>query len=253
MQDGKALQACTSHDLGQHFAKPFNIQFQGRDGQMATAYTTSWGFSTRSVGGLIMAHSDDDGLRVPPKLAQYHVAIIPVLRDEAATAAIFEYCEKLAKQLKAKGIKVFLDKSDRRTPDKMWDAVKKGVPLRVEIGQREMDEGTLTHVRRDIGKDSKASCSVDEFVGTAQKILDQIQADMFRGAQKFLNDHIFELKDVKEIRAFFADDSKKGFVKIDSKLLEDAELKKVMKEFAVTPRCLPFADEGRKAVIGRSY
>jgi prolyl-tRNA synthetase len=200
-----------------------------------------------------MAHSDDDGLRVPPKLAPYHVAIIPVLRDEAATARIFEYCEKLATQLKAKGIKVLLDKSDRRTPDKMWDAVKKGIPLRVEIGQREMDEGTLTHVRRDIGKDSKTSCSVDEFLGTAQKLLDRIQADMYAGAQKFLNDHIFEMKDVKEVRAFFADGSKKGFVKIDAKLLEDADLQKTMKEFAVTPRCLPFADEGRKAVIGRSY
>jgi prolyl-tRNA synthetase len=252
MQDGKALQACTSHDLGQNFAKSFNIQFQGRGGQVGTAHTTSWGFSTRSVGGLIMGHSDDDGLRVPPKLAPYHVAVIPVLRDEAATASIFEYCEKLAARLKEKGIRVHLDRSDRRTPDKMWEAVKKGIPLRVEIGQREMDEGSLTFVRRDLGKESKKSCSVDEFVGTAQSVLDRIQADMYAGAQDFLRAHIFDMKDVKEIRDFFSGNGV-GFAKIDTALLQNAELAAVMKEFAVTPRCMPFADEGRKVIIGKSY
>ncbi|MBU0799565.1 MAG: proline--tRNA ligase, partial [Alphaproteobacteria bacterium] len=232
-------------------AKSFNIQYQGEDGQMHTAHTTSWGFSTRSVGGLIMTHSDDDGMIVPPMIAPYQVAIIPVVRDEGGTA-VMAACETLVKRLKEKGVRAQMDKSDRRTPDKMWDAIKKGVPLRVEIGQREVDEGVLTHVRRDIGKDSKVTCSVDEFVGGVDKILATMQSDILERARTFRDERIFDVKDLNEVRDFFKAE-KVGFLRMDSALLTHDDREKVFKEFSVTPRCLPFADEGRKVIIGKSY
>ena len=251
MQDGKALQACTSHDLGQNFAKSFNIQYQGEDGQMHLAHTTSWGFSTRSIGGLIMSHADDDGMIMPPKIAPHQVVILPVVRDEGA-ASVFEACEKLAARLRAKGIRVFLDKSDRRTPDKMWDAVKKGIPVRVEIGQREVDEGKLTHVRRDLGKDSKTSCTNDEFVEGIDKLLADMQKDILERARKFRDARIFDVKSIGEIKDFFAAD-KVGFVRADVSVLTDGQRDAVFKEYSLTPRCLPFEFEGRKVIIGKSY
>lgn len=251
MQDGKALQSCTSHDLGQNFAHSCNIQFQGRDGQQHHAWTTSWGLSTRSMGGLIMSHGDDDGMIMPPKVAPQQVVILPVIRDEDA-GKVMVACEALAMKLKAKGIRVKVDDRDMRTPDKMWDAIKKGVPLRVEIGAREAGVGQATHVRRDIGKDSKETCSADEFVNKAQGILDVIQKGLFDRAQKFLSGHVFDVKSVDEAKEFFKAD-KTGFVRMDAALLDDPGMDAVRKEFSVTPRCLPFADEGRKVVIGKSY
>lgn len=251
MQDGKALQACTSHDLGQNFAKSFNIQYQGEDGQMHLAHTTSWGLSTRSIGGLIMTHSDDDGLIVPPMIAPHQVAIIPVVRDEGA-ATVMDACKALTDRLKAKGIRVTLDKTDRRTPDKMWEAVKKGVPVRVEIGLREVEEGKLTHVRRDLGKDSKTTCTTDEFVNGIDGILKTMQQDIYNRALAFRDARIFDVKSLDDIKDFFAAD-KMGFVKMDAKLLEDAKRDAVFKEFSLTPRCLPFADEGKTVIVGKSY
>ncbi|MDB5491992.1 MAG: proS [Micavibrio sp.] len=249
MQDGKSLQACTSHDLGQNFAKSCDIKFQGEDGQQHHAHTTSWGFSTRSVGGLIMSHSDDDGLILPPKLAPYHVAIIPIVKDDGS--AVFEHCRQLAARLKAQGIRVHLDLSDSRSSDKMWSAIKLGIPLRVEIGQREMDEGKLSYVRRDLGKDSKAIVTGDEFCGTVQKVLDQMQADMLAKSTKFTRDHIFDMKSLAEVREFFKAD-KVGFARIDTSLF-GADYDVLKKELSLSSRCLPFEDEGRKVLVGKSY
>lgn len=251
MQDGKALQACTSHDLGQNFAKSFNIQYQGEDGQVHLAHTTSWGLSTRSVGGLIMTHADDDGMIIPPRIAPRQVAIIPVVRDESA-ASVMDACEKLAKRLKEQGVRVHLDTSSRRTPDKMWDCIKKGVPLRVEIGQREVDEGTLTYIRRDLGKDSKVSCSVDEFVASAKSVLEQMQRDILERNRAARDARIFDVKTLGDVREFY-ESGKIGFVKMDSSLLTHADRDAVFGQFALTPRCLPFADEGRKVIVGKSY
>ncbi|MBI4031439.1 MAG: proline--tRNA ligase, partial [Proteobacteria bacterium] len=214
MQDGKALQSCTSHDLGQNFAHSCNIQFQGRDGQQHHAYTTSWGLSTRSVGGLIMSHGDDDGMIMPPKVAPHQVVILPVIRDDDA-GKVMVACEALAMKLKKKRIRVHLDATDRRTPDKMWDAIKKGVPLRVEIGAREAVAGQVTHVRRDIGKDSKETCGADEFVNKVQGVLDEIQKGLFERARSFMTGHIFDVKSVAEAREFFKAD-RAGFVRMDA-------------------------------------
>ncbi len=252
MQDGKALQACTSHNLGQHFAKSFNIQYQGTDGQMHLCHTTSWGFSTRSVGGLIMSHADDDGMVMPPKIAPYQVSIIPIVKDDSAP--VIEHCRKLAARLKEKGIRVHLDVSDARSSDKMWSAIKKGIPLRVEIGQREMDEGKLTHVRRDLGRDSKMTVSGDEFVGTAQAILNKMQADMLKRSRDFTRGNIHEMSSLADVDAFYRKDGV-GFCKVDPGLtLNDPDgFKKLKSEHAISHRCLPFEDEGRKVLLGKSY
>lgn len=151
MQDGKALQAGTSHYMGQNFAQSIGIKFQGRDGNEDYTYTTSWGISTRLIGAMIMCHADDDGMIMPPKVAPHQVGIIPIIKDEADEERIRAYVDRLHNQLINLGIRVFVDYSDNRIGDKMWGMVKKGIPLRVEIGAREVDEGTLTHVRRDVG------------------------------------------------------------------------------------------------------
>jgi prolyl-tRNA synthetase len=252
MQDGKSLQACTSHDLGQHFAKSFNIQYQGTDGQMHLCHTTSWGFSTRSIGGLIMSHADDDGMIMPPKLAPYQISIIPIVRDDGP--AVFEHCKKLSDKLKAMGIRVHLDMTDTRSSDKMWAAIKKGIPLRVEIGQREMEEGKLTHIRRDLGKDSKATLSEQEFLGTVQSILDTMQSDLLRRNREFTNANIHTMKTLADVAAFYAGGGI-GFCKVDATLSEkDPEaFKKLRADHAITNRCLPFEDEGRTVLLGKSY
>lgn len=252
MQDGKSLQSCTSHDLGQNFARSFNIQYQDDQGQMQHAHTTSWGLSTRSVGGLIMTHSDDDGLIVPPQIAPYQVAIIPVIRDESGSAAIMEVCGKLALRLNAKGVRVHLDDTDRRTPDKMWDSIKKGIPLRVEIGQREVEERTLTHVRRDTGRDSKTTCDINEFEANIESILKEIQEGLYSRAKTFLTDHTKDAASIADVSDFFKADET-GFVKIDTALLEDDQFAALKKKHALTPRCMPFEDEGQKVIVGKSY
>lgn len=251
MQDGKSLQACTSHDLGQNFAKSFEINYQGEDGNIHPANTTSWGFSTRSVGGMIMSHSDDDGLIMPPRVAPHQVTIIPVIRDDTA-AAVMEYCRKIEKELKAKGIRVHLDDSDARTPDKMWSSIKKGVPLRVEAGAREMEEGQVTHTRRDLGRESKTTCSVEEFVGTAQSILDDIHTGLYKKATHALNDRTYAMPSLEAAKEFFAE-GRIGFVKIDRALIDDPAYEDIKKEFSVSSRCIPFEDGGDKVIIGKSY
>jgi prolyl-tRNA synthetase len=250
MQDGKALQACTSHNLGQHFSKSFNIQYQGEDGQMHLCHTTSWGLSTRSIGGLIMTHADDDGMVMPPKIAPYHVAIIPIVKDDGG--AVIDHCRRLAARLKAQGIKVHLDISDARSSDKMWTAIKKGIPLRVEIGQREMDDGKLTSIRRDLGKESKTTVTGDEFCATVQKALDTMQADMLKRSRDFTRANIIDMKTLGDVDAFFRED-KHGWCRIDADLAGSAEFQKLKGAHALSQRCLPFEDEGRKALVGKSY
>ena len=193
MQDGKALQAGTSHYLGQNFAKSIGIKFQSREGQEEFAHTTSWGISTRLIGALIMTHGDDDGMIMPPKVAPQQVVIIPITKDDQDSAAVIDYTRALAAKLKAQGIRAHVDASAARTPDKMWGAIKKGVPIRVEIGAREMQEGTLTYVRRDLGRDSKASVAVDAFVAQAPGILEQMHKDMYQRAEKFMKARIHDV------------------------------------------------------------
>lgn len=250
MQDGKALQAATTHNLGQNFAKSIGIKFQGREGKEEHVWTTSWAYSTRIIGGMIMMHGDDDGMIMPPRVAPIQIVILPVVKDDGA--ALIGFCEKIAADLKQKGFAVKVDSRDIRTPDKMWEAVKKGIPVRVEVGQREMEAGQVTFVRRDIGRDSKKTCSVEEFMGTIQSVLDNIHDGLLSRNRKFTHDNTADGKTVSDIRDYYAAD-KIGFVRVPVELLNDPALAKVQDEFKLSTRCMPFENDGQKVLIAKSY
>lgn len=252
MQDGKALQACTSHNLGQNFAHSCNIKYQGRDGAEQFVHTTSWGLSTRSIGGLIMTHGDDDGLIMPPRLAPQQIVILPIIKGED-TGGVMAFAEKLAKELKAIGVRAQIDKSDARAPDKMWAAIKRGVPIRVEIGEREVAEGKLTHTRRDLGRDSKTTCTADEFVGSVKNILDAIHNNMFETAKSKSRARVYNATTVDQVKGYFTEAQELGFVRMPVELLDNADYQAFKKENSLSSRCLPFEDEGRMVLIGKSY
>lgn len=252
MQDGKALQAGTSHDLGQNFARSCGIKFQSRDGAEALAYTTSWGISTRLIGAIIMSHGDDDGMIMPPRIAPQQVVILPVIKDDAGAPAIAEYCAKLAAQLKAQGLRVRLDDRDMRTPDKMWDAVKKGVPVRVEVGQREMEEGQVTFVRRDIGRESKKTVPLAQFTGEIGGVLDSVHDALLHRSRTFREANTVEVASVADIDDFFKA-GRIGFTKAPVSLLGNENLEAVKTAHSLSSRCMPFADEGRAVLIGKAY
>jgi prolyl-tRNA synthetase len=251
MQDGKALQAATTHDLGTTFAKTFDITYQGKDEKEHLCHTTSWAFSTRTIGGLIMMHGDDDGMIMPPRIAPQQIIILPVTKDDNEEA-VMAYCEKLRDDLKATGLRVHLDKRDMRTPDKMWDAVKKGVPLRVEVGGREVENNELTHVRRDIGRDSKTTVNAQEFLTQATGILDDIHDAMLTRQRQFRDDNTHDMTSVQEIDDFFKAD-KIGFARVPVSLLEDSTLEKVMGEHSLSCRNMPLSDNGEKVLISKAY
>lgn len=251
MQDGKALQAATTHDLGTNFAKTFDIKYQGKDEKEHYVHTTSWAFSTRTIGGLIMMHGDDDGMVMPPRIAPHQIVILPVVKEETADS-VNAFCEKLRDQLKEKGFRVKLDGRDLRTPDKMWDAVKKGIPLRVEVGGREVENGELTHVRRDLGRESKTTVSVDEFLNGVQGILDDIHDSMLNRQRAFRDENTVDVQSVADIKDFYQS-GKIGFVKVPVSLLSDSVLAEVMTEYSLSTRNMPFEDEGQKVLIAKAY
>ncbi len=253
MQDGKALQSATSHHLGQTFAKSANIQFLDKDGTQKMAWTTSWGMSTRTIGGLIMAHSDDDGLICPPKVAPYQVGILPIVHQESDKEKVMAACQVIQQQLQAQGVSVDIDQSEQRTGDKMWGAIKKGVPVRLEVGARELAEDKVTYTRRDLGKDSKKTVSTQEFIQTVPAVLNDIQHQLLEKARVRTNAMIHEVQSLKAMKEFFASDTV-GAVKVDYALVKNsAEFEAISKAFALSARCLPFADAGKKVIIGKAY
>ena len=185
MHDGKAIQACTSHDLGQNFAKACHVQYQDKDSKMAYAWTTSWGITTRMIGGLIMTHGDDDGLRLPPRIAPIQCVVIPVnIKDEhiEKVGAFLDECTALLDQATAFGqsIRYELDDSDQRAVDKKWSWVKKGVPIRLEVGMREADNKTVSVISRLDGK--RKVVPLSELKQCVSSMLESIQHDMFQQA-----------------------------------------------------------------------
>ncbi|MCU0858548.1 MAG: proline--tRNA ligase, partial [Pontiellaceae bacterium] len=176
MQDCKSLQAGTSHFLGQNFAKASGIQFQSREGCLETAWTTSWGVSTRLIGGMIMTHADDDGMIMPPRLAPSHVVILPIIRTDADKEKIMQYCNETAAMLRAQTyaghpVDVVVDSRDINAGEKGWQWVKKGIPLRVEIGPRDMESGGVFVARRDKGAKEKYGQNRAEFVASIATVL----------------------------------------------------------------------------------
>lgn len=245
MQDKKALQAGTSHFLGQTFAKAFDISFSNADGQQTTAWTTSWGVSTRLIGGLIMSHADDDGLIVPPRVAPQQVVILPVPHKSVDPAVIVEYCEKLAAKIRqqtvfGESIRVHIDKRDIRAGDKSWGWVKKGAPIRVEIGPKELENSTVFYGRRDQAVKDKKSLAANDFVDAVPAILKEIQDNLYNKALTRMEENIQPVQSQTELEAHFANNPSAGFAKgywLDSEENDaiEAELKE---KYKITVRCL---------------
>lgn len=250
MQDGRALQAGTSHDLGQHFSKSFGIQFLGTNGKLQYAWTTSWGTTTRMMGSMFMVHSDDDGLVLPPAVAPYQVVIIPITRDDTADD-LNAYGHALAEKLRSAGVRVLVDDTDARSPDKMWKWIKRGVPLRVEVGAREMESKAISVTRRDIGKDSKTTMSVDEFVEKVRDMLAQMQSDMYVAAQKRNESMIHNVADLKELDAAL-ESGKIGFFRIKYDLTTNEKFDELMEKYKISRRCLDDADP-TYVFVAKSY
>lgn len=208
MQDRKALQAGTSHFLGQNFAKASEIMFLDADGQQKHAWTTSWGVSTRLIGALIMAHSDDDGLVLPPRLAPAHVVIQPVLHKAETAAQVLQHCQALAAELRAvqfagRPVRVEVDARDIRGGDKTWQWIKKGVPVRLEVGPRDIEQGSVFVARRDRSHKEKASMPRAQFVAGLPALLQEIQDGLFARAKAFRAEHTRRIDTREEFEAFF--------------------------------------------------
>lgn len=256
MQDFKALQTCTSHYLGQNFAKASNIKFSNKEGQLQYAYTTSWGITTRMIGAMIMCHGDDDGLRLPPRIAPKQIVIIPVVPKAELEKEVFAYAESLAKDLKSrtfhgKPLSVVIDKSDKRGGEKNWEWIKKGVPLRIEVGPRDIESKSAMVCRRDRPHKEKSKIQIDQLGSEVLQMLESIQQTYFEQARTYRDAHIKkDLKTFEELKQFFA--TKEGFVL--AKWCGDVDSEKLLDELKVTIRCLPLqqsGSEGRCILTGK--
>jgi len=242
MQDGKALQAGTSHFLGQHFSKTFNIKFLSAEGREEFAWTTSWGVSTRLIGGLIMTHSDDDGLILPPKLAPLHVVILPIIHKDTDRQDILAYCESLASELRdltyhKRAIAVEIDTRELTGGEKAWSWVKKGVPFRVEVGKKECEAASVYVGRRDKAYKEKTSQTRAEFVQSLTTSLDEIQATLLARAKAFRQEHTATVNSKQEFYDYFAKDDC-GFAMAHWNGSAEVEAQ-IKSDLSVTIRCIP--------------
>ncbi len=249
VQDRKAIQAGTSHFLGQNFSKAAGIEFEGREGKREFAWTTSWGVSTRMIGTLLMAHSDDDGLVLPPRVAPTHVVILPVVPKPEHEESVFGACEELAARLQelsfhGDNVTVEIDKRDIGGGVKNWEWIKKGVPVRIEIGPRDLEKGSVAVVRRDKGPKDKAFLPTDEAVAGIVDTLQDIQDNLLARAREFRDSHLVEISSMDEFRKFFTPENSDkpeihgGFALVPwGGTAEDEEA--LQKELKVTVRCIP--------------
>jgi len=208
VQDRKAIQAGTSHFLGQNFSRASGIQFQNREGKQEFGWTTSWGMSTRMVGTVVMTHGDDDGLILPPRIASTQIVILPITPKEETRAKVLEACDKLAGELRDKRyadlpIEVEVDRRDIGGGTKNWEWIKKGVPLRVEIGPRDLESNSVAVSRRDQPMKTKETMSSQEIVSRASDVLDSIQKNLFERAKKFRDEQTRVIESKEDFYAFF--------------------------------------------------
>lgn len=242
MQDGKALQAGTSHYLGTGFAEAAGIRFQNKEGQQELAHTTSWGVSTRMIGGVIMTHGDDDGLRVPPAIAPHQIVILPMLRDADGDDELLAYCEELRRELLKQSalgekLRVLLDKRAGKATQKRWSWVKKGVPLILEIGGRDAAGGMVSSVRRDRlwkddGKVNFVAQTRDEFIAAAAAELESIQASLHAEATAKRDANITRgITTLDGLSAFFSEDKRyPGWVELNWSRPTGDALEKVVEQ-----------------------
>ena len=254
MQDKRALQAGTSHFLGQNFAKGSDIKFQNEEGEEAYAWTTSWGTSTRMIGGMIMVHSDDDGLVLPPRIAPAHIVILPIFKKGEDSRTIMESAQGLKDALEEKLFherKVQVEIDDRDIGGtRGWDWVKKGVPVRIELGPRDIEKNCVFMARRDEPANQKQSMNREEFIDQITDILENIQENLFNRAVNHQKENTFEIDDKKEFYKLYK--KTKGYHNgafvmahwCGSGKCEE----KIKNDLSVTIRCIPFdspTEEGR--------
>lgn len=253
MQDKKALQSGTSHFLGQNFAKASEIKFQNREGEFEYAWTTSWGVSTRLIGALIMAHSDDNGLVLPPKIAPSHIALIPIYRDEEEKKAVMEMArsiEELFKKQYMDDVRIYteLDDRDLTSGERNWYWIKKGIPLRIEIGPRDVANQAVMVARRDMEPRDKQSVPVSELLAYALATLAEMQDNIYQKALKFRDENIVKIDNNEDFYSFFTPKNQAqpeihggfafspwcGSVECEEKIKDDLK---------VTVRCIPFENQ----------
>ena len=259
MQDGKALQAGTSHFLGQNFAKSADIKFVNQNNEQEYAYTTSWGVSTRLIGGVIMSHADDEGMVVPPRIAPYQIIFIPLIKKNDDAAKIMAYIENIQAQLKNKTafgerLRTKIDSRDKSSVDKVWEWVRKGAPMVCEIGARDIENGGLMVKERIFfgQPEGKKILKTEEFVATVSERLEFLQHEMFKRAKERLEQNIrTDIKTPEEFAAYFVngnewiEDGKQGKVAfVRGKWCADPATEELLKAMKITIRCIPFDQSG---------
>ena len=235
MQDGKALQAGTSHFLGQNFSKAFDVKFNNRDGKLEHVWSTSWGVSTRLMGALIMTHSDDQGLVLPPQLAPFQVVIVPIYKGKEEFENIDKFCKKIQKDLHKVGIRVKYDNRDSHKPGWKFNEYEvKGVPIRLSIGKRDIQEGKIEVFRRD--KLEKFFCESDKITTIVKKLLDEIQFNLYNKANIFLEKNTHSVDKFDDFQKII---KQGGFILAHWDGTEETEMK-IKKLTKATIRCIPF-------------
>jgi len=252
MQDRKGLQSGTSHFLGQNFAQAQEIKFQNRSGREVYAWTTSWGVSTRLIGGLIMTHGDDDGLIVPPRLAPAHAVILPIYRNDRERSEVLSYCRSLKQQIEAQRfhgepVRVRLDDRDIRGGEKAWQHIKRGVPLRLEIGPRDVNSQSVSLGRRDQPPKQKTDMPRGQFVGSVAELLEEIQRELFDRAFELRESNTRPIDTLAEFEEYFTPQNAEkpeihgGFAMCH--FVDGPQIEEKLKQLKVTVRCLPLSAE----------
>lgn len=253
VQDRKAIQAGTSHFLGQNFSKAADISFKGRDNTEEHVWTTSWGVSTRLIGTVIMAHGDDDGVIIPPRIAPNHVVILPVIPKDEHRESVMEVANGLAERLRKERyhddrIRVHIDDRDLGGGVKSWEWIKKGVPVRIEIGPRDVESGKVALCRRDKAHKDKAFVEQDLVVSSMEETLDSIHQTLLERAEAFRDEHMVKIDTKEDFVAYFTPKNKEkpethgGFALAHwAGSNEDEE--RLQKDLKVTIRCIPFGDQ----------
>ena len=252
MHDGRALQAGTSHYFGQNFSKPFDVKFQNREGKEEYAYQTSWGTTTRMIGGLIMVHSDDYGLVLPPKIAPKQVAIIPIGNDEEVLNLCNEYKEKLNKE----GIEAYVDLTDKSPGFKFAEAEVNGIPVRIELGKRDLENNKITFARRDTREKIEENINID-IVSYTKKLLETIQKDMYERAKKRRDELTFEAHNKEEIEKIL--NTQPGFIHAmwcgdikceeEIKQIKGCKSRCIVNEKAIDEKCVCCGKDAKYHVI----